>query len=144
MRFVALCLLSVACSGAPRPRPGMTPEEVVRTVVSALQNNDSPAPNAGVFTAYRFASPANHSVTGPYGHFMGLVKAPEFEPLRHRYPFDVDQIAISGDNAQQVVTVHLKEGGVARFKFTLHKQADGFWVGCWMVDGVYKLNGVAM
>ena len=87
MKVVALWLMAAwVTRGAARPRPELTPAEVVRTVLAALRNNNSPLPNAGVFTAYYFASPANHTVTGPYGHFMGLVKQTRFAPLLHPYP----------------------------------------------------------
>ncbi len=121
---------------APRPRPDMTPVEVVETVTAALRNYNSPISNAGVFTAYRFASPANHVVTGPYGHFMGLVKSADFAPLLHNYPAEFRAIAINGDRAEQIETVHSDRSHVAAFKFVLSRQKEGPCHGCWMVDGV--------
>jgi Domain of unknown function (DUF5658) len=77
--------------------------------VAALRNYNSPIPNAGVFTAYRFASPANPAVTGPYGHFLRLVR------------------------------VHSDPGRDAVFKFILSRQREGPYRSCWMVDGVEGL-----
>ena len=114
----------------------MTPVEVVETVTAPLRNYNSPVPNAGVFTAYCFASPANHAVTGPYGHFMGLVKSADFAPLLHNLPAEFRAAAINGDRAQQVVTVHADRGRVAAFKFILSRQKEGPCRGCWMVDSV--------
>jgi hypothetical protein len=140
MKFLALWVASfLSPSTPPQPRPDLNASQVVSLLVTALQNNNSPLPNAGVFTAYRFASPANHAVTGPYGHFFGLVKAPDYEALLHPHPLDVGTIAIKGDYAEQIVTVHPKPGKNAVFKFTLARQTGTFCHGCWMVDGVDKL-----
>ena len=92
---------------APQPRPDLAPAEVVRTVAAALRNYDSPIPNAGVFTAYRFASPANRAVTGPYGHFLRLVKSADFAPMLRGYPSDLGAIEIKDDHAEQILKVHL-------------------------------------
>ena len=76
--WIALLWLPVV---SPRPSPSLGPAEVVRAVVTALGNNNSPIPNAGVFTTYRFASPANRTVSGPYGHFLRLVRSDQYRPL---------------------------------------------------------------
>jgi hypothetical protein len=116
----------------------MTPVEVVETVTAALRNYNSPIPNAGIFTAYGFASPANHAITGPYGHFMGLVKGADFAPLLHDYPATPGAIAIHEDRAEQIVTVHPGRDQDAAFKFSLSRQKEGPCRGCWMVDGVRR------
>jgi len=124
---------------APRPRPDLTPAEVTRTVVAALRNYNSPLPNAGVFTAYRFASPANRAVIGPYGHFLRLVKSADFAPLLRDYPSDLGAIDIKNDHAEQIVRVHSDPGRAAAFKFILSRQREGPYRSCWMVDGVEGL-----
>jgi len=140
MSYLALWLLAFWPDAvAPRPRPEITPAEVVETVAGAMRNYNSPIPNAGIFTAYRFASPANHAVTGPYGHFMGLVKSADFTPLRHNYPAERGPIALDGDHAEQIVTVHVDRGHNPAFKFTLSRQKEGRYRGCWMVDSVSRL-----
>jgi hypothetical protein len=141
MRFLALWLWIFGPSpAAPRPRPALTPVEVVETVTSALRDYNSPIPNAGVFTAYCFASPANQAVTGPYGHFMGLVKSGDFAPLLHHYPSETAAITIHGDHAEQIVTVHLDGSHDEAFKFSLSRQNSGPCLGCWMVDGVSRVT----
>ena len=39
----------------------------------ALANNDDPFENAGIGTAYNFASPANRCSTGPFTQFVTMV-----------------------------------------------------------------------
>jgi hypothetical protein len=129
MRTLALLLLAVS-----RPAPGIPPEDVVRTVVSALRHCNSPIPNAGIYTAYQFASPANHAITGPYGNFLGIVKARDFAPLLHDDAVGFSEMIIRGETAEQ--TVRLPS---ASFKFTLSVQHVGPCMNCWMIDGVSRM-----
>jgi hypothetical protein len=117
----------------PRPTPAMGPGEVVRTVVTALHNNNSPIPNAGIFTAYQFASARNRAVTRPYGYFLAIAKSDSFAALLHNDSFDTDAVVITGGSAQEMVTLHRKGRPDVRFRFNLSLQQ-----GCWMVDGVSR------
>ena len=56
-------------SGLPTPDPSDGPEQVIEMQVRALAENDTPVENAGIKTAYNFASPANRRVTGPLDRF---------------------------------------------------------------------------
>ena len=38
-----------------------------------MQHNDEPAPDAGIATAFRFASPGSHAVTGLLARFAAMV-----------------------------------------------------------------------
>jgi hypothetical protein len=137
VKLLALWWLSLwPAPTAPRPQPDLTPAQVVETVAAALRNYNSPIPNAGIYTAYCFASPANHAITGPYGTFIGRVKSADFTPLLHNYPAQLSPISINGDLAEQIVTVHVNPSHDPAFKFTLTRQHDGPCPGCWMVDGV--------
>ncbi len=138
MKVLTLFLLGAGwLSSSAGPTPSLSPADVVRIVMDALQHNDSPQPNRGIFTAWAFASPANHSATGPYGHFLRLVRTAEYEPLLHPHPFEIGPLATRGDVARQIVTVHLASGDVW-FRFRLRKQGKGEHEGCWMIDGVSK------
>ena len=132
--------LVATLAAQPRPNPGLAPDEVIRTVVEALQNRNSPSPNAGIFTVYQFASPANRASTGPYGNFLRLVKAPGFDTLFSGHADAFGPLAISGDRAQRKVRFRVAGGGVVYFLFVVSRQTSeqtrGRCGGCWMVDGV--------
>jgi hypothetical protein len=123
-------------AAALQPNPTLTPGDVMRIVVTALRHYNSPIPNAGIYTTYQFASPANRAATGPYGHFLGAVKHPDFAPLLHENPETFGPMLIQNNVAEQKVTVHLPGGHDAIFTFNLGRQHDGVYRGCWMVDGV--------
>ena len=72
-------------TGSLQPDPKYTPADVVRIQLQALRANDTPSKNAGIEVAFRFASPANKSTTGPLARFIDLVSSPPYRPmLNHR------------------------------------------------------------
>ena len=123
----------------PQPQPRLAPGEVIRTVVEALQNRNSPSPNAGIFMVYQFASPANRVNTGPYGNFLRLVKLPPFVPLFSGHADSYSPLIVEGNRAEQKVRYRVA-GGVVWFLFVVSQQTSqqtrGRCTGCWMVDGV--------
>jgi hypothetical protein len=132
-------LLPALVAAQPGPHPGLAPGDVVRTVVQALQNRNSPAPNAGIFAVYRFASPANRANTGPYGTFLQLVKSPPYVPLFSGHADDYGPLAIAGDHAEQTVRLRIDGDRAVWFRFVVSRQnsqQSGGCSGCWMVDAV--------
>ena len=121
---------------AADPDPRLAPRQVVEIVAAALRHNNSPIPNAGVFTAYRFASPANHAVTGPYGRFLRLVKAPLYAPLLDDYPQDFGPVTIDGDHASLTMRIRIPRGTILEYRWDLSRARQGPFRGCWLVDGV--------
>jgi hypothetical protein len=128
----------------PLPNPHMGPDELVRTVVEALHNHNSPAPNAGIFTVYQFASPANRRNTGPYGKFLRLVKIPNFAPLLTGGVTTYGPLALSGDRAEEEISIRMNDGHEARFRFVVSRQTSeqtrSRCANCWMVDQVIPLQ----
>ncbi len=121
--------------GGPGPSPELSPEDVVRIQVEALQRNDEPTPDAGIEAAFRFASPSNRQATGPlarfsqmirggYGDMLGFVRA-EYAPIR-----------VDGRRAVQAVTLVQSDGRRVTYAFGLSRQVGGAYDGCWMTDGV--------
>lgn len=125
---------TLALVAAPDPR--LAPQQVIEIVAAALRHNNSPIPNAGVFTAYRFASPANHAVTGPYGRFLRSVKAPLYAPMLDDYPQYFNPVTNDGDHASLTMRIRTAGGTVLEYRWDLSRQRQGPFHGCWMVDGV--------
>jgi len=131
-------------SAQPRPNSTLSPGDVIRTVVEAMQNRDSPSPNAGIFTVYQFASPANRAQTGPYGNFLRLVKDPAFGPLFSGRANRYGPLSVAGNRAQQKVCFRVADGGMVWFLFAVSRQTSeqtrGRCTDCWMVDGVAPVS----
>jgi hypothetical protein len=124
-------VLTVLLTAEP-PRRAAEPGEVIRTVTAALRHNNSPIPNAGIFTAFQFASPANLETTGPYGRFLSLVKNPDFAPMLQDNPEQLGALVVQGDHAQQTLRVGPEEGHITVYRFDVVRQPAGGWT----VDGV--------
>ena len=67
-------------SASNRPHPDLSPVEVVGIQIDALIKNDDPHEDAGVETAFRFASPGNKVNTGPLSRFIQLAHSPAYSP----------------------------------------------------------------
>lgn len=144
-------LLSSVCwwqlaflAAQPLPNPNLGPGQVIRTVVEALHNHNSPTTNAGIFTVYQFASPANRQSTSPYGKFLRLVKLPDFAPLLARGVTTYGPLALTGDRAEQDVNIRMDDGRIAQFRFVVSRQTaqqtQGRCAGCWMIDQVIPIR----
>ena len=131
----AAAFVLVAWAG---PDPRMGPHEVIAAVVDALAHNNSPLPNSGVRTTYQFASPANRRVTGPYGRFLRLVRAPPYAPLRMAVAVEYGELHVAEGKAWQIVTTRDAKGAAASFRFDVSLQKEGPCTGCWMTDGVAR------
>ena len=126
---------------APRPDPRYSPEQVIGFQLSALRDNDVPAPNAGIATAFAFASPANREAMGPLDRFVELVKSPSYRPLVHHLRAERGPLRVDGNEAEQQVTVIGLTGERVSYLFTLTRQPQGApCAGCWMTDGVMRLR----
>lgn len=118
----------------PTPSPELSPEEVVRLQLEALQRNDES--NQGIEIAFNFASPDNRKVTGPLSRFITMLNDPHYRPMLNHRAAELDPIQISGDTALQRVTLTAKNGQVFVYIFSLSKQTEPPYQNCWMTDGV--------
>ncbi|MEM8600773.1 MAG: DUF4864 domain-containing protein [Bacteroidota bacterium] len=124
--------------GDPQPSPNLSPEEVIRLQVEALQRNDEPYPDAGIETAFRFASPANKRATGPLGRFAQMVKGPVYGAMLGFERAEYGTIRVQGDRAVQRVTLVQLDGRRVSYVFGLSRQSSGAHEGCWMTDAVMR------
>jgi hypothetical protein len=118
------------------PDPQLRPQDVVHLQMAALANNDDPYADAGIEIAYRFASPANKTATGPLDRFIQLLKTPIYEPMLHH--LDVEYLAadVMGSYAEQRVVVTTVDGRRVGYLFSLSRQGEGGYKDCWMTDSV--------
>ena len=142
----SLCLVVAALAGGcatrrtPLPSAALSPADVVRIQVLALQHVNEPTPNAGIWTAFQFASPANRQVTGPYGHFLLVIKSPSNKPFLHARSVQFYPARQVGTQAEQEVELTDGTGRTTRWLFSLSKQSSAPFENCWMTDGVTPLG----
>ncbi|MFB6127887.1 MAG: DUF4864 domain-containing protein [Halolamina sp.] len=122
--------------GLPTPSPEDDPGEVVARQLEALASNDAPFENAGILTAYNFASPGNRRTTGPRDRFVRMVRGPRYSPMVDHVEAVRGPVERDGDRATQRVTLTGPRGRTVTFRFGLSVQSTGPFAGCWMTDSV--------
>jgi hypothetical protein len=120
----------------PTPDPTENPEEVVSVQLEALRNNNDPYADAGIMTAYNYASPANRRSTGPLDSFIQMVKSPRYSVMIDFEEATRGPIEVSEREADQKVTITGDSGRTVTYEFGLSVQSEGMFEGCWMTDRV--------
>lgn len=118
-----------------QPGPDLSPDQVVQRQLEAFQNNAEN--DAGIATAYRFASPDYRKQTGTVMRFAAIVRTPDFQALLGFQTAELGQLTIDDDRAMQVVLLEDDQGNVDLFLFELVKMRDGPLEGCWLTDGIH-------
>ncbi len=121
----------------PTPTPTLGPDEVVATQLDALKHNDDPEPDAGVKTAYNFASPANRRATGPFDRFRQMVHNRRYRPMVDHEDAVAGPVERDPDDgvAVQRVTVTGTGGRTITYVFRLSR-GEGQYEDCWLTDAV--------
>lgn len=132
----AIVLTLTACDGkAQGPNPTLSPRDVVRIQMAALQHNDSPTPDHGITVAYRFASPQNRAYTGPLPQFATMIHN-NYGDMLNWIKADYAPIIRHGDQAFELVTLVTARHTKAEYVFVLSRQTDAPHKGCWLTDSV--------
>lgn len=140
--LIAFTLIgSVAAEKVPTdPSPKLSPSEVISAQLHALKHNNDPEPDAGIRTAFRFASPANQSQTGPVERFIRMVKSEDYAAMLN-YQSDIrSDVTVHEGAARQKVTLIDVAGKHATYVFILSTQTDPPCKGCWMTDKVFPVD----
>lgn len=122
--------------GLPTPDPSYGPERVVGIQLDALATNDDPVPDAGIKTAYNFASPANRRRTGPLDRFVRMVSGPRYAPMIDHAEAVRGPTEQDGPQASQRVTLTGPDGRTVTYEFGVSKPSSGRFEGCWLTDRV--------
>lgn len=120
------------------PSPSLDPSEVVRIQVEALRNNS--LLNEGIQLTYRFASPDNKRVTGPLIRFTEMVRSAPYDRLLNHLRARYSPLAVSGDQAYQMVIITDAEGEEIAYHWSLSRQIEGEFKDCWMTDAVIPVQ----
>ncbi len=118
----------------PEPSPDLTPSDVIRIQLAALQHNDED--DGGIATAFQFASPGNRVYTGPLSRFKQIVRNPAYSIMINHRLAELEPVTVSGDVAQQRVLVTGNDSQMVIYTFVLSRQRGDRFHGCWMTDGV--------
>lgn len=121
-----------------KPSKAYTPRDVVKIQLRALQHNDKR--DSGVITVFNFSSPQNKLHLGPINHFRLLVRNPAYRPMLNFKDYKTGQLVITGNTAYQLAVITSQEGREEIYLFILSKQRKGKFKGCWMTEGIAKME----
>ena len=124
----------------PAPDPRLQPEDVVKIVLEALANNDTPYADAGIETTFNFASPSNKAQTGPLERFTAMVKGPVYGVMVGHKSHQLSELVMSNNRAYQMARLVTASGVAVHFAFRLGLQSDGEFKGMWMTEAVWPLD----
>ncbi|MFQ5938177.1 MAG: DUF4864 domain-containing protein [Acidiferrobacterales bacterium] len=122
------------------PNPKFSPADVVRIQLEALRHNDVPHRNAGIELAFRFASPANKSTSGPLERFIAMVNNPVYRPMLNHRKVHYGAVEIESNAAVQAVILVGHSGERVGYLFSLSKQKSGRYASCWMTEAVIRFE----
>uniref|UniRef100_A0A7S4MB85 Ig-like domain-containing protein n=1 Tax=Odontella aurita TaxID=265563 RepID=A0A7S4MB85_9STRA len=141
VRCFSFLLPLIHAAGAFQVSPSVPPDAVVRSQLLALQNDD-------MYTVFKFASPSNKAVTGPWQRFGEMVRTPPYAALvRHSRAEIMLTVSSSDDTAYrclvQVWPDPNREPAMPAPPFVEYWwdlsrsfEKDSPYQGCYMVDGV--------
>ncbi|MBU1210151.1 MAG: DUF4864 domain-containing protein [Alphaproteobacteria bacterium] len=135
MAWVALASVVLA-QDLIQPDAKMSPEDVVRTQLDALQANDTPSRNAGIRQVWEFAHPVNRRMTGPYDNFAVMMKGPFYNALINHSSHAIKPLERTGMAAAFDVDVTSATGLVLRYRWVLERAFGGGLDGAWMTVSV--------
>ena len=116
------------------PEPELSPNDVVRLQLLAMQQNDDS--DIGIEVTFRFASPSNKIQTGPLKRFIRLVRNPSYRPLLNHINATFLDLTLEDDFAVQDVIITSSSGERIGYRFRLSIQKGRLHQGCWMTDSV--------
>ena len=122
----------------PAPDPRLAPEAVVTIVLDAFARVEQSLPTSGIDIAYAFTAPANRAVIGSVERFSDAVRDGSYRALLGHRRAVRSEMSIDGDRATQRVVVTTVDGVQVAYTFTLARQVDGEYKGCWMTERVTR------
>ena len=123
-------------ASAPTPAPDDGPAAALRRQLDALADDDAPTDDAGIETAYNFASPAIRRRTGSYDRFARLLRSPRYAPLVDHVEAVTGPLERDWNEATRRVTVTGPDGRTRTYEFRLSPAATGPFRNCWQTDAV--------
>jgi len=125
-----------------KPDKELSPQQVVQIQLQALQQNDRS--DSGVITVFNFSSPKNKLHIGPLNHLRVLVRDPAYQSMLNFKNYKKGQLVVSNNMAYQLVVIQGSDGREEVYMFILSKQRKGTYKGCWMTEGIARMEQEAL
>ncbi len=128
-------------SGAFAAPPVVSPEKALDDQLVALQNNDAPAPNAGIRQAWKFSHPANRRYVGSLRRFQWLLNTPAYRPLLNHTSHEIVRVSEKDEDVLFEVTIVAQDARVMQYLWILsyveNKLSEGSWATLRVTPPIY-------
>ncbi len=118
-----------------------SPEQALDEQLVALQNNDAPAPNAGIRQAWKFSHPANRRYVGSLRRFEWLLTTPAYRPLLNHISHEVVRVSEMDEGVLFEVTVVAQDARVMQYLWILsyieNEAREGSWATLRVTPPIY-------
>ena len=132
-----LSLASVAsASEVILPSQELSPREVIRIQLNALQKNSADMPSAGIEQTWAFAHPKNRAVTGPIERFEQMLKNKNYQCLLGHKEHRIQEVVVTSEIANYQVLIVSSDDKKFSFFWRLERVTEGSFMGAWMTTGV--------
>ena len=132
-----LSLASVASASVViLPSLELSPQEVIRIQLSALQKNSADMPSAGIEQTWAFAHPKNRAVTGPIERFEQMLKNKNYQCLLGHKEHRIQEVVVTSKIANYQVLIVSSDDKKFAFFWRLERVTEGSLMGAWMTTGV--------
>ena len=123
----------------PEPTPQLSPIDVVKIQLDALQNNDIMPHNQGLHIAFQHTSPTHKKAINSLETFAQLLTTSLYRAMIGFERAELETLHLNGDIARQIVRLIHKEDEVL-YSFLLSQQQTAPYIGCWMTDAMLPLD----
>ena len=136
---IILCftLASTSYSEIVIPSKEITPFDVIKIQLTALQNNNEPYKDAGIEQSWNFAHPRNKEMTGPLPRFKKMLYDENYVILINHISHQINLIEQKENIYVFAVSILSKENKNYVYIWIVQKVRYGSLKDCWLTTSVF-------
>ncbi len=117
---------------------GREAEQLLLTLLQALQRNDQPSPDCGIDHVFDLASERMRAAVGDLASFRRAFHNDRYAPLLEHRQHAVEALEQRGDRARATVSVAGADGVPVRYVVAMGRARQGDRTGAWLVHGMVR------
>ena len=135
--IIFFCNISLLKADLLTPNDSILPDEVIKTQLDALMDNDGDFKDSGIEQTWNFAHPNNKKNTGPLPNFKMMIKGNSYQMLLNHLSHKITNVGNTAKWAQFEVIILDKEKIYHKFNWQVEKYIEeGPLKDCWLTTMV--------
>ena len=119
-----------------RPTNELSPYDVIKIQLNALQNNNQPFKDAGIKQVWLFAHPENQKVTGPYERFRDMIYGDQYKILLNHNSHKIDLVMNTQEKYIYKIEILTKKKKLFIYKWQVERGKSKGCDNCWFTSSV--------